>query len=112
MSSACSGRGSGRCRESTQGVVRMIKALEAHRRDRTTRYVMFMSENGFLLGEHRLLTKNLLYWQSISVPAADARPSASARCAAQGVGDDDRPGARPSPHLAGARPNLTVDGVS
>lgn len=54
-----------------QGVDQGVGQLVDHLRrggvlDNT--YIVFTSDNGFLLGEHRLLTKNVPYRQSIRVP--------------------------------------------
>ncbi|HRI99006.1 MAG TPA: sulfatase, partial [Nocardioides sp.] len=50
-----------------EGVGRIVARLRAHHELDNT-YLFFTSDNGFLLGEHRLLTKNVPYAQSIGVP--------------------------------------------
>ena len=74
-------------------------------------YVVFTSDNGFLLGEHRLLTKNLPYWQSIRVPLLVRGPGIPHGAQRNGLATmiDLAPTIA---DLAGARPNLKVDGVS
>jgi arylsulfatase A-like enzyme len=50
-----------------EGVARIVKELrEVGELDNTL--LIFTSDNGFMLGEHRLLTKNVPYKQSIGVP--------------------------------------------
>ena len=93
-----------------QGVARIMKALQRSGEMDNT-YVVFTSDNGFLLGEHRLLTKNLPYWQSIRVPLLVRGPGIPHGAQRSGLATmiDLAPTIA---DLAGARPNLKVDGVS
>lgn len=93
-----------------QGVARTIKALRRTGEIDNT-YVVFTSDNGFLLGEHRLLTKNVPYWQSIRVPLLMRGPGVPHGAQRKGLATmiDLAPTIA---DLAGARPNLKVDGVS
>jgi N-acetylglucosamine-6-sulfatase len=50
-----------------QGVAGIVKELRATGELDNT-LIIFTSDNGFLLGEHRLLTKNVPYQQSLGVP--------------------------------------------
>jgi len=56
----------------------VVETLEARGLDRNT-YVLFMSDNGFFLGEHRLGDKRLAYEESIRVPMVMAGPGLAAR---------------------------------
>jgi arylsulfatase A-like enzyme len=92
------------------GVARIIKALRrTDEIDHT--YVVFTSDNGFLLGEHRLLTKNLPYWQSIRVPLLMRGPRIPHGAQRNGLATmiDLAPTIA---GLARARPNSKVDGAS
>ena len=75
----------------------------------TTTYIFFVSDNGYLLGEHRLSHKNFIFRESMAVPYAG--PGAG-RGRAHGLrvpGDPHRPGAdhrrpgRGDPGAAGRR---------
>jgi arylsulfatase A-like enzyme len=93
-----------------QGVGRAVRALRlAGELDNT--YVVFTSDNGFLMGEHRLMTKNLPYQQSIRVPLLMRGPKVphGKRRAQLATMIDLAP---TFADIAGARPNLKVDGVS
>jgi len=93
-----------------QGVAQLVRTLqETGEIDNT--YIMFTSDNGFLLGEHRLLTKNLPYKQSIEVPLLIRGPKVPRGKQRQGFATmiDLAPTIA---DIAGARPNLKVDGVS
>jgi N-acetylglucosamine-6-sulfatase len=61
--------------ESVGGVV---SALERSGRDRDT-YVLFMSDNGYFLGEHRLADKRLAYEESLRVPMVVKGPALAPR---------------------------------
>jgi len=93
-----------------QGVARIMKALRRTGESDNT-YVVFTSDNGFLLGEHRLLTKNLPYWPSIRVPLLVRGPGVPHGKQRNGLATliDLAPTIA---DLAGARPNLKVDGAS
>lgn len=92
------------------GVADLIDTLERTGELDDT-YVMFTSDNGYLLGEHHLVTKNVPYRQSVRVPLLVRGPGVP-----QGVVRDQRALmidlAPTIADLAGATPNLTVDGVS
>jgi len=49
------------------GIAQLVSRLKAHHVLDNT-YIVFTSDNGFLMGEHRLIEKNLPYAQSIGVP--------------------------------------------
>ena len=54
-------------------VGRVVATLASLDLTRTT-YVVFLSDNGFFLGEHRLGDKRLAYEESLRVPARGGRP--------------------------------------
>jgi arylsulfatase A-like enzyme len=93
-----------------QGVARIVKQLRAvGELDNTL--IIFTSDNGFLLGEHRLLTKNLPYKQSIGVPLLVRGPGVPrGRTRKQLATMVDL--APTIAAAAGARPNLRIDGKS
>ena len=74
-------------------------------------YIMFTSDNGYLLGEHNLVTKNVPYRQSLRVPLIIRGPGVPA-----GVVRDQRALmidlAPTIADIAGAEPLVPVDGVS
>ncbi len=74
-------------------------------------YIIFTSDNGFLLGEHHLVTKNVPYSQSLRVPMIIRGPGVAA-----GAVSDERAlmidVAPTVADLAGAEPLVPVDGVS
>jgi len=74
-------------------------------------YVMFTSDNGYLLGEHHLVTKNVPYRQSLRVPLIVRGPGVP-----QGVTREQRALmidlAPTIAEIAGADPLVEVDGVS
>ncbi len=74
-------------------------------------YIMFTSDNGYLLGEHHLVTKNVPYRQSLRVPLIIRGPGVP-----PGVVRDQRALmidlAPTIADIAGADPLVQVDGVS
>ena len=92
------------------GVARIVRQLEeVGELDNTL--IIFTSDNGFLLGEHRLLTKNLPYRQSIGVPLLVRGPGVpQGKKRKQFATMVDL--APTIAAVAGARPNLRVDGRS
>jgi arylsulfatase A-like enzyme len=56
----------------------VLGALERAGRDRDT-YVLFMSDNGFFLGEHRLGDKRLAYEEALRVPMVMKGPGLAPR---------------------------------
>ncbi|MBS44042.1 MAG: hypothetical protein CMH83_12945 [Nocardioides sp.] len=74
-------------------------------------YLMFTSDNGFLVGEHHLITKNVPYRQSIRVPLIMRGPGlpAGETRAQRALMIDLAPTIA---DLADAEPLVTVDGVS
>ncbi len=59
------------------GLERLVAALrETGELDNT--YIFFVSDNGHLLGEHRILAKNVLYREALEVPLLVRVPGASA----------------------------------
>ena len=93
-----------------EGVADLINALRRNGELAST-YVMFTSDNGFLLGEHHLMTKNVPYRQSLGVPLIVRGP---------GVPQNEVRSQRAlmidlAPtiaEIAGADPLVEVDGVS
>lgn len=93
-----------------EGVREVVKTLgETGELDNT--YIVFTSDNGYLLGEHKLLGKNYFYNESLQVPLLVRGP---------GV-DEGRRSSRPVTavdlvptlaELAGAEPGRVVDGKS
>jgi N-acetylglucosamine-6-sulfatase len=61
-----------------ESVGTLVDTLQARGLDRNT-YVLFMSDNGFFLGEHRLGDKRLAYEESIRVPMVMAGPGLAPR---------------------------------
>ena len=93
-----------------QGVARIVKQLRsAGELDNTM--ILFTSDNGFLLGEHRLITKNVPYSQSLSVPLLIRGPGVPRGVKRSGFATmiDLAPTIA---DVAGARPDLKVDGKS
>ncbi len=93
-----------------QGVARIVQELRsAGELDNTL--IMFTSDNGFLLGEHRLITKNVPYQQSLSVPLLMRGPGVPRGIKRTGFAlmIDLAPTIAA---VAGARPDLLVDGKS
>jgi N-acetylglucosamine-6-sulfatase len=93
-----------------QGIAQLVRTLqEVGELDNT--YIMFTSDNGYLLGEHRLLTKNLPYKQSLSVPLLMRGPKIPHGKQKQGnaLMIDLAPTIAA---IGGARPDVKVDGVS
>jgi arylsulfatase A-like enzyme len=91
-----------------QGVARLVRTLrDVGELDNT--YLMFTSDNGYLLGEHRLLTKNLPYHQSLSVPLLIRGPGIPHGKKRQGnaLMIDLAPTIA---DIGGARPDVKVDG--
>jgi len=58
----------------------VLAALERRGLDRST-YVLFISDNGFFLGEHRLGDKRLAYEEALRIPLVVAGPGLSPRTA-------------------------------
>ena len=74
-------------------------------------YIMFTSDNGFLLGEHNLITKNVPYRQSLRVPLVIRGPGIPAGEVRRQYAEmiDLAPTIA---DIAGATPLVRVDGVS
>ncbi len=91
-----------------QGVARVVKELQAAGELDNT-MIMFTSDNGFLLGEHRLMTKNVPYKQSLSVPLLMRGPGIPRGITRTGFATtiDLAPTIA---DVAQARPDLKVDG--
>ncbi len=60
-----------------EGVKRIVEALEANGELDNT-YLLFTSDNGYLLGEHRLTQKNYLFKEALKVPFVVRVPGATA----------------------------------
>lgn len=93
-----------------EGIVDLVNTLRRTGELDNT-YIFFTSDNGFLLGEHHLLTKNVPYRQSLRVPLIVRGPGVP-----KGVVRSQRSLmidlAPTFAELAGATPLVTVDGVS
>jgi len=77
--------------------------------DRTA--VIFTSDNGYLLGQHRWRSKVLLYEESIRVPLVVRAPGGGQRARVEGIAlNNDL--APTIAALAGVEPGLAVDGSS
>ena len=61
-----------------ESVGSVMSALERSGRDRNT-YLLFLSDNGYFLGEHRLGDKRLAYEESLHVPMVMKGPDLSPR---------------------------------
>ena len=93
-----------------EGVVQMIQALKRNGELDNT-YIFFTSDNGFLLGEHNLITKNVPYRQSLRVPMIVRGPGIpQGKVRSQRAMMIDL--APTIAQLGGATPLVTVDGVS
>ena len=93
-----------------EGIVDLVNTLK-RRGELDNTYIFFTSDNGFLLGEHHLITKNVPYRQSLRVPMIVRGPGVP-----KGVVRSQRALmidlAPTIAQLAGAKPLVTVDGVS
>lgn len=92
------------------GVAKLVKELRrAGELDNT--YIFFTSDNGFQMGEHRLVTKNVPYQESLRVPLLVRGPGVP-----RGHGRDQLALtidlAPTFAAIAGARPRVKVDGAS
>ncbi len=58
--------------------------------DRT--YIVFTSDNGFMLGQHRVKGKSKAYEESVRVPPGDPRPGLAGGTGARPAGGEHRPG--------------------
>lgn len=93
--------------DAVRRVVRVLR--ETHELDRT--YLFFTSDNGYLLGEHRLVGKNVLYREALEVPLLVRVPGA-AGASASGVPVTLADLAPTISELAGATPERLQDGRS
>ncbi len=93
-----------------EGLAAMVDALRENGELDNT-YLFFTSDNGFLLGEHHLVTKNVPYHQSVEVPLIVRGPGVPAGAILDGraLMIDLAP---TFADIAGATPLVTVDGVS
>lgn len=93
-----------------QGVARIVKELrDVGELDNTL--IVFTSDNGYLMGEHRVLTKNLPYQQSLGVPLLVRGPQVPrGKVRRQFALTIDL--APTIAAVAGARPDIKVDGRS
>jgi N-acetylglucosamine-6-sulfatase len=91
-------------------VARLVSALEARGELDNTVFI-FTSDNGFLLGQHRLAGKDLAYEQSIGVPLVIRGPGFPAgEVSHDVVANTDL--APTIAQLAKARPSVRMDGIS
>ncbi|WP_232679709.1 sulfatase [Nocardioides sp. R-C-SC26] len=93
-----------------QGIAELVRTLRSLGELDNT-YIIFTSDNGFLLGEHNLITKNVPYRQSLRVPMIVRGPGvpAGAVRSQRALMIDVAPTIA---DLAGAKPLIPVDGVS
>ncbi len=93
-----------------EGVRDLVATLEATGELDST-YLFFVSDNGYLLGEHRLTHKNYIYREAMEIPFVVRTPQATgARRSRVPVTLTDL--APTIADLAGATPERVVDGVS
>ncbi len=93
-----------------EGIVSLIRTLRQTGELANT-YIIFTSDNGFLLGEHHLITKNVPYRQSLRVPMIVRGPGVpKGKIRTQRALMIDL--APTIADLGGATPLVTVDGVS
>ncbi|WP_370248676.1 sulfatase [Nocardioides sp.] len=93
-----------------QGVANLI-ALLRRKGELDNTYILFTSDNGFLVGEHHLITKNVPYRQSLRVPLfvrGPGLPAGEVR-SQRALMIDLAPTIA---DLAGATPMIRVDGTS
>ncbi|MGA8255716.1 MAG: sulfatase [Nocardioides sp.] len=93
-----------------EGIVDLVRTLKRTGELANT-YIIFTSDNGFLLGEHNLITKNLPYRQSLRVPMyirGPGIPKSKVR-SQRALMIDVAPTIA---DLAKAKPLVTTDGVS
>jgi arylsulfatase A-like enzyme len=93
-----------------EGVRDIVRTLERTGELEDT-YIVFTSDNGYLLGEHGLVAKNVLFEEALRVPLIVRVPgTATATTSAVPVTSVDL--APTIADLAGATPQRTVDGTS
>jgi arylsulfatase A-like enzyme len=90
-------------------VERLIATLEETGELENT-YVFFVSDNGHLLGEHRLVQKNVLYREALAIPLVVRVPGATPSTSSRPVTIVDL--APTIAELAGVEPQRVVDGRS
>ena len=93
-----------------EGVRDLVATLEATGELDST-YLFFVSDNGYLLGEHRLSYKNQVYRETLEVPFAVRVPGATGPSVSR-VPVTLADLAPTFAELAGATPERVVDGVS
>jgi N-acetylglucosamine-6-sulfatase len=97
-------------RSADEGIADTIRALARNGVLRTT-LVVFASDNGFLVGEHRSMGKVLAYREALSVPLLMRGPGIPQRgVRRQLVGIVDLPATFAA--IGGATPDLLLDGTS
>jgi N-acetylglucosamine-6-sulfatase len=97
--------------EAIQGVDRMVAAVRAEleaRAEWDETVLILTSDNGFMLGEHRLWAKDVPYEESARVPLVVAGPGFEDSTTRRVVANVDLP--RTIAKLAGADPALPQDG--
>lgn len=91
-----------------EGIARIVQALDAQGELDST-YLVFASDNGYLLGEHRFDGKDLSYEEALRVPLLVRGPDIpQGETIGATVTTVDLAGSLAS--MAGARPGRTVDG--
>jgi arylsulfatase A-like enzyme len=93
-----------------EGVRDLVDTLEANGELDST-YIFFVSDNGYLLGEHRLSHKNYIFRESMAIPYAVRVPGALERTVSD-VPVTLTDLAPTFADLAGATPERLVDGQS
>ena len=97
--------------EAIQGVDRMVGAVRAELEDQgewDETVLIFTSDNGFMLGEHRLWAKDVPYEESARVPLVVSGPGFKDTTASRLVANVDLP--RTIAQLAEVTPGLPQDG--
>jgi N-acetylglucosamine-6-sulfatase len=93
-----------------EGVAKIVTALSAQGQLDNT-YLIFTSDNGYLLGEHRLTKKNYLYYEALQVPFL-VRTPADDGATVSSIPVTSVDIAPTIAELAGITPSRTVDGES
>ncbi|MET0523490.1 MAG: sulfatase-like hydrolase/transferase [Nocardioides sp.] len=100
-----------RALQSVDDAMESLVAVLAERRELDHTYIVFASDNGYLLGEHRLTRKNHLVRESLDVPIVVRGPGVERRAVSRRIVSlVDLP--RTFLDIAGVAPRRPVDGAS